>query len=195
MLTRRPHPDITLGHLSEAVSRSILCRFAALLEVHRPGRDVTSRQSLLVCGHSSPARANQLIPVEKFRAAKSVRASEFDCTSLPKVEMAGRCVNSPVRAQEVSAPMRHDSITGGPGPSVASERTPSMASATVAGSDATGGLLFSELAGRYLSKPRAHRSQAHDADGLRELHARPPLRSRLGQGARRRAHAASPTSQ
>ena len=65
--------------------------------------------------------------------------------------MAGRCVNSPGPAQEVLAPMRHDSITAGSDRPVAAERTSPTVSGTVTGSDAAGGLLFSELASRYLA--------------------------------------------
>ena len=47
--------------------------------------------------------------------------------------------------------MRHDSITAGSDRPVAAERTSPTLSGTVTGSDAAGGLLFSELASRYLA--------------------------------------------
>src|SRR6476619_6951749 len=64
--------------------------------------------------------------------------------------MAGRCVNSPGPAQEESAPMHPDSIIHGSDRPVTSEDTSTLSgAATSAG--ATGGLLFSELASRYLA--------------------------------------------
>ena len=71
--------------------------------------------------------------------------------------MAGRCVNSPGPAQEVSAPMRHDCITGGSDPSVAADRTLPAVSDRVTGSDGPGGLPFSELARRYLANRELQR--------------------------------------
>ena len=48
--------------------------------------------------------------------------------------------------------MRHDSITPAPDHTVAAERTSTTVSDTVTGpGDAAGGLLFSELANRYLA--------------------------------------------
>ena len=47
--------------------------------------------------------------------------------------------------------MRHDSITAGSDRPVAAERTSPTVSGTVTGPDAAGGLLFSELASRYLA--------------------------------------------
>ena len=47
--------------------------------------------------------------------------------------------------------MRHDSITPGSDRPVAAERTSPTVSGTVTGPDAAGGLLFSELASRYLA--------------------------------------------
>ena len=46
--------------------------------------------------------------------------------------------------------MRHDSITAGSGRPIEAERT-SPVSGTAAGPNAAGGLLFSELASRYLA--------------------------------------------
>ena len=74
--------------------------------------------------------------------------------------------------------MRHDSITAGSDRPMAAERTSPTVSGTVTGPRR--GRRAAVLGARepLPRKPRAHRSQAHDADGLRELHAR-PSRSRL----------------
>lgn len=47
--------------------------------------------------------------------------------------------------------MRHDSITGGSDQLIAAERTSPTVSGAVTSADAAGGLLFSELASRYLA--------------------------------------------